>query len=102
MGQRRPGELVGHQLGGFEVHVPLDEPGKDGEPVRVEGLPALVPGSDPRDVLGAHRHVGLEQLPGEHGGHPAALQHEVGWFVAPGHRQSPPQAASELLPRHAD
>ncbi len=82
VGQDGASELVDRQLGGFDVHVGVDEPGHEVRARDVLALPAVV-APKPDDVAVLDGDVDVEPLLGEYGEHLSARQHEVGRLVTP-------------------
>ena len=79
-------EFVDPQLGGFEVHVSVDESGDDGRTAEVDRFEGLTPAPTGHHAV-SDGEVGGDPFLGD-GGEDATTGHEqVGWFVAPGHRQ---------------
>src|SRR5207245_3940350 len=60
VGQHRPRELVDHELGRLEVHVPVDEAGQKDQAGDVDALAPLIPWPYPGDVLAGNGNVGVQ------------------------------------------
>ena len=86
MGEDRPDEFVHPELRRFEVHVSVDEPGRQGGACYIDhraGLARSPAGHDP-----VHdREVGVDPLPGAGHEHPAAGEQQVSGLVAAGDGQ---------------
>ena len=95
MGEGSAGEFVDHELGRLQMHVAVDEAGKEDEPGRVERLLPLVARSDGGHVLTRHGDIGVEEFAREHREDASTLDDQVRRLVASGHGQAVGQIGLE-------